>query len=489
MTADLKDFYLESELDEFEYARIPVTMLPTHIMDLYALHDKVDNGFVYAEVRKGMYGLPQAGKLAYDRLQTYLAPLGYEPCQHTHGLWRDVNSDLMFSLVVDDFGVRYTKTADAEKLMKTLKASYRVAEDWAGCRYVGLTLKWDYEKRTCEISMPGYVARALQRFSHPKPTRPQDSPHPWTAPKFGAHQQFATSDLTPVLDAANKKRIQEVIGTLLYYARAVDCTMLAAISSLSGQQANATQQTLMGITQLLNYCATHPDASIEFRASDMCLHVESDASYLSEPKGRSRAAGYHYLSSRPINRDKPPAPGDPPPMHNGPIDILCNVMKEVLSSASEAEFGTLFHNGKTATQHRTVLEELGHPQPPTPIVTDNSTASGIANDTVKQKRSKAMDMRFYWLRDRVRQGQFIVYWKPGKTNKADYFTKHHATKHHREMRYTYLKKPEGKENTKPSNYYDCLQEPPVKSPNTILKSALRTTRSITNTVLPLRVQT
>jgi hypothetical protein len=76
MTADLKDFYLKSKLDEYEYARIPINMLPKHIMEFYDLHDKVDNGFVYAEVRKGMYGLPQAGKLAYDRLQAYLAPLG-----------------------------------------------------------------------------------------------------------------------------------------------------------------------------------------------------------------------------------------------------------------------------------------------------------------------------------------------------------------------------------------------------------------------------
>jgi hypothetical protein len=488
MTADLKDFYLESELDEYEYARIPVSMLPAHILDLYNLHDKVDNDFVYAEVRKGMYGLPQAGKLAYDRLQAYLAPLGYVPCQHTHGLWRDVNSDVIFSLVVDDFGVRYTKMEDAQKLMTALKASYRVAEDWAGERYIGLTINWNYAQRTCTISMPGYIERALQRFSHPTPTRPQDSPHPWTAPQFGAHQQFATQDLTPILDVKDTKHIQEVLGTLLYYARAVDCTMLAAIGTLAGQQAQATKQTMIGITQLLNYCATHPTASIEYRASDMCLHVESDASYLSEPKGRSRAAGYHYLSSRPSNPQQPPAPGDPPPMHNGPIDIFCKVMQEVLSSAAEAEFGTLFHNGKTATQHRTVLEELGHPQPPTPIVTDNSTASGIANDTVKQKRSKAMDMRFYWIRDRVRQGQFIVYWKAGKTNKADYFTKHHATKHHREVRYNYLKKPE-QEKTKQANYYDCLQEAAKTPTNTILKSALRTTRSYSQTVLPLRVKT
>ena len=113
-------------------------------------------------------------------------------------------------------------------------------------------------------------------------------------------------------------------------------------------------------------------------------------------------------------------------------------MKNVVSSAAEAELGALFHNAQTACPLRVALEEMGHPQPATPIQTDNSTASGIINDTVKQKRSKAMDMRFYWLRDRVRQGQFHVYWKAGAGNKADYFTKHHPTSHHRTMRPTYL---------------------------------------------------
>jgi len=81
---------------------------------------------------------------------------------------------------------------------------------------------------------------------------------------------------------------------------------------------------------------------------------------------------------------------------------------------------------------------MQHPQPATPIVTDNSTSSGIANETVKQKRSKAMDMRFYWIRDRVRQGQFHIYWQRGEANKDDYFTKHHAQKHHKEMRKVYF---------------------------------------------------
>jgi hypothetical protein len=158
------------------------------------------------------------------------------------------------------------------------------------------------------------------------------------------------------------------------------------------------------LTQLLNYCATHPNAIIRYTASDMVLHIESDASYLTAPKARSRAAGYHYLSSRPKDPSKPPNPDDPPPPSNGAINILCQILREVVSSAAEAELAALFHNGKEACPLRTCLEELGHPQPTTPIVTDNSTASGIANDTVKQKRSKAIDMRFYWIRDRVRQG-------------------------------------------------------------------------------------
>jgi hypothetical protein len=81
---------------------------------------------------------------------------------------------------------------------------------------------------------------------------------------------------------------------------------------------------------------------------------------------------------------------------------------------------------------------MGHPQPPTLIQADNACAVGIANETVKQKRSKAIDMRFYWVRDRVRQGQFIIYWQRGSDNLAVYFTKHHPPSHHRRMRSRYL---------------------------------------------------
>ena len=81
---------------------------------------------------------------------------------------------------------------------------------------------------------------------------------------------------------------------------------------------------------------------------------------------------------------------------------------------------------------------MGHPQPATPMKTDNSTATGIINKTIKQKKSKAIDMRFYWLCDRVQQGMFDVYWAPGLNNLADYPTKHHSGKHHNAVRPIYL---------------------------------------------------
>ena len=94
---------------------------------------------------------------------------------------------------------------------------------------------------------------------------------------------------------------------------------------------------------------------------------------------------------------------------------------------------------KDAVPIRAALEEMGHPQPPTAIVVDNSTASGIANKTVKQRRSKAMDMRFCWVQDRTEQRQFQVHWRKGAQNLADYFTKHHPARYHvDDMRPVYL---------------------------------------------------
>jgi hypothetical protein len=162
----------------------------------------------------------------------------------------------------------------------------------------------------------------------------------------------------------------------------------------------------------------------------MQLKIHSDASYLSEPKAKSRIGGYFYLGNNTNSRLKP--------ISNGPLLCHITVLIHVVSSVSEAEFGAIFVNAKEGTVTRTTLAEMGHNQDSTDLKTDNTTADGIINNTVQQKHSKAMDMRFYWVKDSLEQGQFNVWWASGDTNMGDYFTKHHAPAHHKRMIPYYL---------------------------------------------------
>jgi hypothetical protein len=276
--------------------------------------------------------------------------------------------------------------------------------------------------------MHEYVPETLARFQHPNPMKPQHSSHAWLKPIYGAAPQMtAPPDTSATLSALEITTLQQIICTLLYYARAVDSSMLVALGSLASAQTKATTNTMKAARQLLDYAATHPQATIRLTRRDMILHVHSDASYLRKSEARSRAGGIAFMSTKDSN----------PPI-NGAIHVHSSIMKNVVASAAEAEIGALFHNAQDACTLRQTLIEIGHPQPPTPLQTDNKCADGIINDTVKQKRSKAIDMRYYWLRDRVRQKHFRVHWEPGVDNHADYFTKHHAPAHHIAVRDNYL---------------------------------------------------
>ncbi len=104
-----------------------------------------------------------------------------------------------------------------------------------------------------------------------------------------------------------------------------------------------------------------------------------------------------------------------------------------MSSATEAELAGLYIMARKAVYIRTILEEMGHKQPPTPLQTNNSMAEAVINGKVQSKQTKAMDMQFNWLQDQECQQQFRIYWRPGKLNYADYWTKHQAAPHHQNM--------------------------------------------------------
>jgi hypothetical protein len=291
-----------------------------------------------------------------------------------------------------------------------------------------MTLKWDYDTRTCDISMPGYFSNVLRKFQHDSPKHPQHIPPRYVTPVYGAKTQYDTRDETPALTAQQCLTIQKVTQSVLYYARAGNPTVLMPLNDIATEKTKATEKTQAATNQMLDYLATHPDATIRYHASDMILHIHSDASYLSVSNARSRLGGLFFLGNKPPEQDT----------LNGSILNVAAVIKNVVASAAEPEVGACFHNAQSGALLRVTLADLGHTQPPTPLRTDNSTAYGIVNETIKHKRSKAMDMRYHWLTDRVRQKQFDVYWRPGRENLADYHTKHHSAQNHKDMRHLIL---------------------------------------------------
>jgi hypothetical protein len=371
-----------------------------------------------------MYGLKQAGLLANQLLQTRLAPFGYYPSRHTPGLWLHQTRPISFTLVVDDFTVKYVGKQHTEHLRNTLLKTYKLTTDWTATVYSGMTLKWDYIKRTCDISMPGYVSNVLSKFQHDAPKHPQHTPSRYGTPIYGVKTQYATKDETPPLTAQQCLTIQKVTRSVLYYARAVDPTVLVPLNDIATEQTKATEKMQAATNQLSDYLATHPDATIRYHASDMILHIHSDAPYLSVINARSRHGGLFFLGNKFPEKDT----------LNGSILNVASVIKNVVASAAESEVGACFHSSQSGASLRVTLTELGHIQPPTPLRTDKSTAFGTLNETIKQKRSKEMDMRYHWLTDRVRQKQFDVYWRSERENLGDYHTKHHSAQHQKDMR-------------------------------------------------------
>jgi hypothetical protein len=144
----------------------------------------------------------------------------------------------------------------------------------------------------------------------------------------------------------------------------------------------------------------------------------------------------------------------------------------VVASAAESEVGACFHNAQSGAPLRVTLTELGHIQPPTPLRTDNSTTFGILNENIKQKRSKAMDMRYHWLTDRVRQKQFDVYWRPGRENLGDYHTKHHSAQHHKDMRGLILHQSNSLQVLR-----GCVKQLPLPQPQLCARTDARTNPS------------
>ena len=296
-TANVSNFYYRTPMNRYKYMKIKFDKIPKEIVDAYNLATLEHNGYVFMEIRKGMPGLKQAGQIASDRLVSHLAQYGYKPVRHTPSLWRHKTQPVTCTLVVNNLGIKYVGREHLDHLISTICDQYTVTVDKSGTKYLGLTIEWNYSKGYVDIYMPGYVSKALHRFQKPLSKRPQHSPHAWQAPQYGQRVQYCKED-----DVANplalpaKQHVQQIVGTFLYYALALDFTMLVALGSIAQQTNNPIERTMSEIVWFLNYCASHPDAKIRYKASDMHLWLSSDASYLSKKGSKSRLGAFFFLS-------------------------------------------------------------------------------------------------------------------------------------------------------------------------------------------------
>ena len=435
MTADITDMYLHTtDMERPEYMFIDLVNIPQQTFDHFNLSQFIKKGdkSIAVEVTGGMYGLPQAGILAQQQLVTHLENHGYKQCKNTVCLFRHESKGIEFSLIVDDFGISYDSKESAEHLLSVLREKYPITVDHEGKKYAGFDIAFDYDRksRKVELSMKGYVAAALKRFNI-CPTTNTYSPEYFHPVNYGSKDSQLTSyDNSPKLPADEVEWIQQVVGVMLFYARGVDGTMMTSVNRISSQQAHATENTKAAAIRLLQYAATFPDAVLVYYPSDMILYIDADASYNSESGARSRAGVFFYLGNA----------KDPNfEFTNGPIDCISTIIPTVVSAASEAEYATCFIAGKQGLCYRYTLNDIDCIQPATQIITDNKTAKGIATKTCKQKRSKAIDMRYHWIRDRVSLKDFDIIWRAGKHSIADFLTKPHPVPHTLHMRKYFVK--------------------------------------------------
>ena len=163
-----------------------------------------------------------------------------------------------------------------------------------------MTLNWNYAEQWMEKLMPGYIEKVWTRlYGANLAPKFVEAPHDWTTPQYGSILPQLTTpiDSSPLLSAPDKIRLQEIRGSLLYFARCINCTILATLGSIGTNISDGTERVAAMNAYILNFCAKSRNPKVRYYSRDMQLCGHIDASYLFVSKVRSRAAAYFYLST------------------------------------------------------------------------------------------------------------------------------------------------------------------------------------------------
>jgi hypothetical protein len=436
-TIDLNYFYYQSRIPT-DYCRLLVRYIPPASRRLLNIEHLPDSATIYLAVTIAIPGRPDAGKIAQDSLIAHLAKHNYIPVRHTPCLFRHKSKPIFFATHVDDFAIKSDKrTTDLHDLTSALKLKYQLKLTENAVSFLGAAIRLsrhptDHSRDELGVSMPNFVRAALTELKF-TPTYNPSSPMLYTGPTYTKADMDEPIDNSPLASIADGAKLRKSVGSFRWYAPAVDPILVTPCSRLANQQSTPTQNTMEQLDRFHNYAYHHPNAELIYTPSNMVMWIHSDASHHSEPGSRSRAGGF-FVCGEPIFNGP-----DAPFKVNAPFDIISTKLPTVTGSSSESETGALYINATTACTHRITLEDLGHPQPPTPIVYDNQVSGKVALGKAKQKKSKAFATRYHWLKDRLRLGEFRLVWAPGSTNLADFFTKVHPGHHVRAMRPVYVR--------------------------------------------------
>jgi len=430
---DLVDFYLQSPMETPAYIGVPLKDIPESIVKNYDLIRKSTNDKVYFKVVMTMYGHPVSGLLSNKHLFKTIEEAGYYedslvPCMIKHK-----ERSTIGAIVVDDIGLKVRSKDDVIHLVNAIEKVWKVKINWQGDKYVGMDLKWDYnpENPTLEISCDQVIPDALKRFYPNQTLKGADTPglevKGWT---LGPDNKVVVAeDEEPIPMPEKTKFVQQFTGTLSHAARIVRHDLLPAVNEIASTQSAPTSKTMQQVDRLANYIARFPKGSVIYKTTEMILRAMYDSALRLHGKHKAGSILYH------ANKN------DPPESIGNIIEVLCKLPPNVVASIAEGEYCSQFLTGQTAYWHRVILERMGYPQPSTILYGDNTTAIGIANDSIKAKKSKAMDNKMHWIRDRTRLKDFLPTHIATELNAADYQTKNLSVKEHNRQVKNYVKFP------------------------------------------------
>jgi hypothetical protein len=301
MCLNIKNFYLTAALEYFEYSQMPLSLFPPWIIKQYDMEKHALNGYIHLEMQQAVWGLPQVGILANKRLKPKLAPFGYFESTNTPGLWYHKISPITFTLVVDNFGVKYVNKVNMDHLIASIKGLH------AHKGLDGQPILWN----PTQLGLHRADCRHINAGVHQKEITGVQTHHTGknsgmplltrVKKKWDRSPSIFPPGNTPKLDKKGIKQVKKIVGSILYYARAVKMTVSMALSTIAVNQTKATKRTMERCMQLLDYHAHNVDAKVRFHASDMILNIHSNVSYLSEAKARSRACGHFFMRWMPRN--------------------------------------------------------------------------------------------------------------------------------------------------------------------------------------------